>query len=549
MIRLSSSFRRPGRTLAFCCALVLCLGDCHAEAADESADLIGRLRGATELVAAGKLTHRGGFVYDLWEYGVLEPGGLLVEIGLAQLALDDLAGALMTAKALPAQSHCRNCGEACARFLTELAVALVRRGDLPSARNALKSQFDKDDRWIITGALLAIARAQANAGDIAGARQTCDEAVRDIEKSTWLLIDVARTQVRIGDERAPSALQKAGTLIDSLPATSQERAYLSARLAVPIALRGDRQRTMQLLEEAPAALDLNVQDGLQKDRNGYCQRHIAYAYARIGDFANAVRIAATMEDTWRDRTYADIAIAQWNKCDLDGAQRTIQAGPEGDLRDEILGEIARARSLRDDDDKGLTTMRLIKNDSRRAQATLEIAASMARQGKNQEARRLVANINYLRIRGFDADQQRPGEQLKFDVLATWGTSSEHKKGMAYSNLSWRHHLRMRGDLLAAAVRCRVALDGRGSVSSLAKPEYRDVRKAAYAQASEGDAAGALAWVDRLPNGHRIMALVGAASGHAEHLKSAKRRSTDPIPLNPFLEALDDIVDRELIEDH
>ena len=58
-----------------------------------------------------------------------------------------------------------------------------------------------------------------------------------------------------------------------------------------------------------------------------------------------------------------------------------------------------------------------------AQATLEIAASMAKQGKKQEAQRLVASINYLRIRGFDADQQHAGEQLKFDLLAKWGTST------------------------------------------------------------------------------------------------------------------------------
>jgi hypothetical protein len=285
---------------------------------------------------------------------------------------------------------------------------------------------------------------------------------------------------------------------------------------------------------------------MQKDNNDNARRHIAYAYARIGEFADAIRVAATIEHTWRDWTYAGIAIAQWSKCDLDAAQRTIQAGPEGDLRDEILVELARARSLRADVDKALTTTRLIQNDLRRAQATLEIAAAMARQGKKQEARRLVDSINYLRIRGFDADQRRAGEQLKFDVLATWGTSTEHKR-VSFSNSSWQWQWRIDGDLLAAAVRCRVALDGRSSVKSLAKPEYWDVRKAAYAQASEGE--GALAWADRLPNGPRIMALVGAANGHAEYLKSAKRQPTDPIPLNPFLHALGhDDVDRELIED-
>jgi hypothetical protein len=546
MIGPSSSFRRLGRTLAICCGLLLCLGDCHVAVADERADLIGRLHGATELVAAGKLTHRG-YVDALWGYGVLEPGRLLVEIGLAQLALDDLAGARITAKALPAQRHCLNYGDDYARFLTELAVALVRRGDLPSARNALKSHFDEEDHWTSTPALLAIARAQANAGDLAGARQTCDEALRDIEKSPWLLIDVARTQVQIGDERAPSALKKAGTLIDALPARSQDRANLSARLAVPLALRGERQRAMQLLQEAPAALDLKIQDAMQKDNNDNARRWIAYAYARIGEFADAIRVAATIEHTWRDWTYAGIAIAQWHKGDLDGAQRTILSGPEGDLRDEILVELARARSLRADDE-ALTTTRLIKNDLRRAQATLEIAAAMAKQGKKQEARRLVESINYLRIRGFDADQQRAGEQLKFDVLATWGTSTEHKRALFFSMGTWERAWRMDGDLLAVAVRCRIALDGPGSVKSLAKPEYWDVRKAAYAQASEGNAAGALAWADRLPNAHRIMALVGAANGYAEHLKSAKRKSTDPIPLNPFLHALGhDMIDRELNE--
>ena len=55
--------------------------------------------------------------------------------------------------------------------------------------------------------------------------------------------------------------------------------------------------------------------------------------------------------------------------------------------------------------------------------------------------------------------------------------------------------------------------------------------------------------DRLPNPCRIIALVGAAKGYAEHLKTEKLRPTDPIPLNPFLHALEyNIIDRELIED-
>jgi tetratricopeptide (TPR) repeat protein len=547
MTRLSSSFRPVARTLAICCGLLLCRGDCHGAAADEKANLVDRLHAASEW-AAGKQTHRK-LVDGLWHYGVLEPGSLLVEIGLTQLALDDLAGAQATAKALPAKYARLNGGEAYADFLTELAVAFVRRGDLQSARNTCNSHLDEPDCWTSTRVLLGIARAQAGRGDHAGARQTCDDALRDVEKSPWLLIDVARTQVRIGDDRALDTLKKAETLIDSLPAKSQDRAELSARLAVPLALRGDRERATQFLKQAPTVLDLTAKDPMQKENNDNARRWIAYAYARIGDFANATRVAAGIEDTWRDWTYAGIAIAQWSKCDLDAAQRTLQAGPEGDLRDEILVELARARSLRADVETALTTMRLIKDDWRRAQATLEIAASMAKQGKKQEAQRLVASINYLRIRGFDADQQHAGEQLKFDLLAKWGTSTEHKHALSFSMGSWQQAWRKSGDLLAAAVRCRTALDGRGSVKSLAKPDYWDVRKAAYAQASEGDAAGALGWADRLPNPDRIVALLGAAKGYAEHLKTEKRRPTDPIPLNPFLHALEyNIIDRELIED-
>ena len=90
MSRFSSSCRRLGRTLAICCGLLLCLGDCHGAAADEKANLVDRLHAASEW-AAGKQTRRK-LVDGLWHYGVLEPGSLLVEIGLTQLALDDLAG-------------------------------------------------------------------------------------------------------------------------------------------------------------------------------------------------------------------------------------------------------------------------------------------------------------------------------------------------------------------------------------------------------------------------------------------------------------------------
>ena len=307
----------------------------------------------------------------------------------------------------------------------------MRRGDLQSARNTCNSHLDEPDCWTSTRVLLGIARAQAGRGDNAGARQTCDDALRDADKEPWLLIDVARTQVRIGDDRAGHTLETAEALINALPAKSQDRAYLTARLAVPLALPV-MKRTTQFLNQARAVLDLTAKDPVQKQNNDNDRRWIAYAYARLGDFANATRVAASIEDTWRDWTYAGIAIAQWSKCDLNAAQRTLQAGPEGDLRDEILVELARARSLRADVETALTTTRLIKDDWRRAQATLEIAASMAKQGKKQEAQRLVASINYLRIRGIDADQQHAGEQLKFDLLAKWGTSTARYSAHCHS---------------------------------------------------------------------------------------------------------------------
>jgi hypothetical protein len=209
------------------------------------------------------------------------------------------------------------------------------------------------------------------------------------------------------------------------------------------------------------------------------------------------------------------------------------------LHDEMLLEIARARSLTGHDQKALASMRLIKNHLRRAEATLEIGAVMANRGKKREARDLVRKIGYL--------VEDAAGHFDFDNASTWGEPYEFSKGDSATSMG--RGIDMDGDLLASAVRCRTALDGRGSVRGLAKPKDWDVRKAARAQASEGDAAGALIWVDRLPRARRVAALLGVAEGYVEYQSNKGRKPTNPVKLNRHLEVIrDNFLIRDLIED-
>jgi hypothetical protein len=519
------------------CGIAVCLGACVAASADDKSDLIAYMHELTQLATANKLTD-DEFI-NLSRYDIKKPGGLLVQVGLNQVDLDDLVGAQITAKALPSKSLCIDCGhEKYDRFLERLAAALARAGRMQAARDVLKSHFDADN-WSVALSMLAMARAQARCGDKNGARRTCDAVLKNVEHLAWLLLEVAQTQAKVGATEASQTVKRAEALI-SLPSTKpSDRRFLLTRLALTEVICGHPKRAGELLRAGPRALNPNGRDASDEAQNTNCWEDVAVVYARMGNFDEAVRAAEQVDFGGEGEIFASIAIIQWINRDLDGAERTILASHDGDLRDEMLLEIARARSLTSDDQKALASMRLIKNNLRRAEATLEIGAAMANRGRKREARDLVRKIDYL--------VEDAAGQFNFDNASTWGEPYELSKGDSMTSIGRGRD--MDGDLLASAVRCRTALDGRGSVRGPANPKEWDVRKAARAQASEGDVAGALIWADRLPRARRVGALLGAAEGYVEYQSDKRRKPTSPIKLNRHLEVIRrNFFVRDLIDD-
>jgi tetratricopeptide (TPR) repeat protein len=518
------------------CALCFALNAARPAHGDETAELISRLRKASEALQGISLNEQDKL--DLWRFGFYDPGRLLANIGLAQIGLGDLAGAEATARALPVKSKCLNCGDEYGYFLNDLSTALVRAGRIDRAFEVLKVHYDQ---WgAPSDARLAIARAQAKNGDSKGAKTTCEEAIHQVETPSTCacgppdpfdlpsnLVDPAFTQLSIGDASgAKRTRDRIESLLQKLPKKGHMRAFVSARLAVLDTRLGDLARARRDLQDAQQAINFDAPTRLDRLNYSWCWTNIANATCRVGDIPGALRAAAKCTDH-SGEGYLDIAIFQWSHGDFDVAEKTLLAAPHSGTDDLMLVEIAKAQAESGGDYKrALACVGEIKNGLRRAQGTLEVAAIMARQGKCEQARALARKLDSPRVERIGLPQ---GTQFKFEDLHTWGASYEFFRGFTMASMESGRE--MDGDLLAAAVRCRVALDGRNAIPLVKDmSEFGwDVGKAAEAQASEGDAAGALTWADKLSVTRRLIALIGTAYGHIDRraseqkIKPAERR--------------------------
>jgi tetratricopeptide (TPR) repeat protein len=511
------------------CALCFALNAARPAHGDETAELISRLRKASDAPQGVPLNEEDRF--DLWRFGFHDPGRVLANIGLAQIGLGDLAGAEATARALPVQTKCLNCGDEYGYFLSDLSIALVRAGRIDAAFEVLKVHYD---RWgAPSDARLAIARAQAKNGDNKGAKATCEEAIHQIETPGDCqcgppdpfdlpsnLVDPAFTQLSIGDASgARRTRDRIELLLHNLPKKGHMRAFVSARLAVLDTRLGDLARARRDLQDTQQAINSDSPNESDRLNYSWCWTNIANATCRVGDIPGALRAAAKCTDH-SGEGYLDIAIFQWSHGDFDSAEKTLLAAPHYGTEDLMLVEIAKAQAESAGDYKrALACVGEIKNGLRRAQGTLEVAAIIARQGKREQARALARKLDYPRVEPIGLPR---GTQFKFEDLHTWGASYEFSRGFTMS--SWETGREMDGDLLAAAVRCRVALDGRSAIPFMKDmSEFGwDVRKAAEAQASEGDASGALTWADKLSATRRLIALIGTAYGHIDHRASEQK---------------------------
>jgi hypothetical protein len=490
--------------------LVAIVGILSATArADERTNVVALLRTAAERVSSQPFSDK-----ELWsELNAKENGGVLVEIGLAQIALDDLEGALQTAALLPTPDECLNC-EPYYRFLKDLAVQLVRVGKDEAGLQVLSShRKDETQTTPSTWELMAIARGHVEAKKFDAAKQTYREIATATQGDAFGLCTVAKAQFGVGDH---DGVRETRRLIEiaaeRLPMMGQERGILLAKMAVLYFLLGDGAASRRTLQSAPLAL--NSETDAWED----AQAVIAAAHAKIGDFAGAIRAAERIPEksSQRETAYKDIALLQWAQEDLVTAQETaLLLNPVHDLRDLVLLEIVKTHALKGNFKQALATAAHVKGELRHAQAILDIAAAQALQGKVQDARALTSTLVFPRApRGF-----------AFDRPKTWKPKETIRPVISIASLIYDDE--MEDELVAAAVRCHVLLKGGGTIPRIKEMNRWDVRKAAEAQAGTGDAAGALRWSAGLSDGRRLSALIGVAQGLADSRHEGKTSSTEP----------------------
>jgi hypothetical protein len=524
-------------------AIGVIVADTGAVPADDSPLLITRLRHAVEDVVAHPLIseERFGFAPTAWLW---EDRDVLATLGSAQVALNDLAGAEQTARAIFAGPPLSLNHELESRFFTELTIARGATGDVEAAYVLFKKfqvsvqQIEIDQSF--TTSRVAMARALARAGRVETAKRVCEDTIRDIQSGRsqrqktggykslgWYeregLFWIAGVQIQIGDmagaRRTRSIIE---TELDELsPQGEYSRPWWYPQLAELAWKLGDTKGATKIFERARS-----------NSRPAFVNwRGIIRVEARQGDLTGARRDVAEIHDeSLRNIALIGLTKDQARRSNLDFAEGIVHDNFDGsDIRDFLQVGLAKARAWTTELEKALAVAREIRSDVRRAQAILEIAAVLAKQDQKLKARRLAADLSFLREDNFGRRDAR--RTFDFDKPGTWSANYLFK--FAGGINSMMYNVDIEGELLAAAVRCRVALDGPGSFRAIpAMGDQWDVRKAAFAQAGEGDARGALAWLDALPRVRRIAALVGAASGYAEYRRSLEQPASKEIDLDP-----------------
>jgi hypothetical protein len=474
--------------------------------------------------------------------------------------LNDLTGAEQTARAIFAGPPLALSHDLESNFISDLTIARGATGDVEAAYVLFKKyqmaaqQIEIDQTF--TASRVAMARALAHSDHRETARRVCEDTIRDLQSArtqrqktggytsfSWYeregLFWIAGAQIQIGD--VTGARRTRGLIeaeLGDLPAEGEySRHWWYPQLA----------ELAWTLGETRAAPRLFAQARSNSRPNFVNWRGIVRVESQQDDLTGALRDVAQIHDeSLRDIALIDLVLHQARRGNLDFAEQVVQNNFHGsDKRGFLQVGLAKARAQTNNLEKALAVTRQIQCDVRRAQAILEIAAVLAKQSQKQTARRLAADLSFLREDTFF--RRNAPKTFAFDKQETWAGS--------YLNLAGSLHTAMynediEGELLSAAVRCRVALDGPGSVRAIPAMHDRwDVRKAAFAQAGEGDAKGALSWFDSLPRQRRVAALIGAASGYGQYRRTLGQPVSKEITLDPthFLRRHFGPADRDEVE--
>jgi RNA polymerase sigma factor (sigma-70 family) len=233
----------------------------------------------------------------------------------------------------------------------EIAVAFARAGDIDRGLQIARDIADTREFSIrsseIPLALVEIARLQAKAGQVETAKKTLREAfgVADTSNRRDLIHAsrvrrVAEAQAEIGD------VDGAKASVAAIEGDSSEKAVALAALAKAQAKAGDRSGAQASLREAfTAAQGLGPREDLINDnpaenaRNTY--RTIALAQAETGDAKGAIETLVNRGNAeWRSENMTQIATIQARQGDISGALATARLIPVPTRAGEAYSSIA-----------------------------------------------------------------------------------------------------------------------------------------------------------------------------------------------------------------
>jgi RNA polymerase sigma factor (sigma-70 family) len=233
--------------------------------------------------------------------------------------------------------------------LREIAGAQVRLGNVPGA---LRTAGLLEQAAHKNHLLFLIACQQAQEGDLAGALRTAG-AITDYQRD-GALEAVARAQARAGDVKA------AVRMAEGLKHQPLSRGGALEEIALAQAKAGDRAAAAESLREA-----LRLQTSTlarEGDRNS-ARARVAVLQARIGDVpgalagADALRTVRDGGAAARDEARRGIAVEQVRAGDLPGALRTIEGIPDLGTRPYALMSLATAQAEKGDRAAALATLR------------------------------------------------------------------------------------------------------------------------------------------------------------------------------------------------
>ena len=247
-----------------------------------------------------------------------------------------------------------------AEALVAIAKAQAEAGERERARETFSAALETAQGIEEAGgcalAIVAIAKAQAEAGEFSAALETA-QGIKDAWRRAMALVGIAKAQAEAGErERAretfSAALETAQGIEDAW-----RRAMALVGIAKAQAEAGERERARETFSAA-----LETARGIKDAwRRAMALVAIAKAQAEAGDFSAALRTARRIEEAWwRAEALVAIAKAQAEAGERERARETFSAA--------------------------LETAKGIEDAWRRAMALVGIAKAQAEAGERERAR-------------------------------------------------------------------------------------------------------------------------------------------------------------------